>query len=56
MNKVRKIRAFLKELRDKEIITKKDYRMLYTKTKGGVFRSKRHVKLYIAEQGLAKKK
>lgn len=56
MKKIRLMREFLRELRDKGIITKKDYRMLYLKAKGGFFRSKRHIKLYIEERGLAKKK
>lgn len=55
INKVRIMRSFLKELRDKEIINKKDYGILYKKVKGGFFRSKRHIKLYIAENNLAKK-
>lgn len=54
INKVRIMRSFLKELRDKEIITKTNYGMLYRKVKGGFFRSKRHIKLYIEEHGLAK--
>ncbi len=56
MSKVRLMRAFLKEVRDKGLITKKDHRVLYLKVKGGFFRSKRHIKLYIEEQGLFKKK
>ena len=55
INKVRIMRSFLKELRDKEIISRLDYRRLYGKVKGGFFRSKRHIKLYIEEQNLAKK-
>ena len=56
MRKIRLMRTFLKELRDKEIISKQNYRMLYLKAKGGFFRSKRHIKLYIEERGLANKK
>lgn len=56
MNKIRLMRRFLKELRDKGLITKRDYRALYLKAKGGFFRSKRHIKLYIEEQGMFKKK
>jgi large subunit ribosomal protein L19e len=56
MNKIRIQRNFLKELKDKTIITKSDYRMLYSKSKGGFFRSKAHIKLYIEEHGLTKKK
>ncbi|MBD3354648.1 50S ribosomal protein L19e [Candidatus Woesearchaeota archaeon] len=55
MNKIRKQRAFLKNLRDKEIITKENYHTLYQKAKGGFFRSKRHIKLYLEEHKLAKK-
>ncbi|PIN72257.1 50S ribosomal protein L19e [Candidatus Woesearchaeota archaeon CG10_big_fil_rev_8_21_14_0_10_45_5] len=55
MNKVRLQRKFLKELKEKGIIDKKAFRTLYLKSKGGMFRSKRHLKLYIDEQGLALK-
>lgn len=47
-------RRFLRELRDKGIIPKSTYQKLYMKAKGGFFRSKRHIKLYIEEHGLAK--
>ena len=53
--KMRIQRKLLKELRDKEIITKKSYQALYKKSKGGFFRSKRHIKMYIDEHGLVKK-
>ena len=52
-NRVRPQRAFIKELREKGYITPTIYRMLYHKVKGGFFRSRRHVKLYIEEQKLA---
>lgn len=54
MNSIRIQRRFLKELREKEIITKTNYQKLYLKAKGGFFRSKRHIKLYIEEHNLAK--
>ncbi|MFT4310111.1 MAG: 50S ribosomal protein L19e [Candidatus Woesearchaeota archaeon] len=54
MAKVRLQRALIKELRDKEKLTVKDYRMLYQRVKGGVFRNKRHLKLFIDEKGLVK--
>lgn len=54
-NKVRSQRTLLKELKDKGALDNKSYRMLYMKVKGGYFRSKRHIKLYIEEQGLVKK-
>jgi len=54
MNKVRLQRKFIKELKDKEIITSKSYQMLYSKTSGGFFRSRKHIKLYIKENDLIK--
>ncbi len=56
MNKIRSQRELIKELRDKDIITTGSYRTLYNKSKGGFFRSKRHIKLFIEENKLAKKK
>ena len=55
INKIRVQRRFLKELKNKNIITKTDYHSLYLKSKGGFFRSKRHIKLYIEERELVKK-
>jgi large subunit ribosomal protein L19e len=49
MIKVRVQRDFLKELVEKKIITRKAYRELYLKSKGGYFRSKRHIKLFLEE-------
>ena len=56
MNKIRTQRGFIKELKDKDLITTKNYRALYQKVKGGYFRSKRHVKLYLDEKKLVQKK
>ena len=56
MNGIRLQRKFLKELKDKGIIDNKTYRMLYLRAKGGFFRSRRHLKLYINEHKLAIKK
>lgn len=53
IKKIRIQRAFLKELKEKKIISPATYKNLYRKTKGGFFRSKRHIKLYIQEQELA---
>ena len=55
MNKIRAIRDLLKTLRQKEVIDARVYRLLYRKAKGGYFRSRRHIKLYIEEHNLAKK-
>jgi large subunit ribosomal protein L19e len=56
MAKIRVQREFLKEIRDSEIISKDSYHDLYRKSKGGFFRSKRHLKLYAEEHDLFKKK
>ncbi len=53
INRIRLQRKFLKELKDKEKISSAVYRELYLKCKGGFFRSKRHIKLYL--EGVAKK-
>lgn len=49
MKKIRVQRKFLKELVDKKIITRNAYRELYLKSKGGYFRSKRHIQVYLDE-------
>ncbi len=48
-------RTFLRELKDKEYLDNKTYRMLYARSNGGFFRSKRHLKGYIEENKLLKK-
>ncbi|MBW2963293.1 50S ribosomal protein L19e [Candidatus Woesearchaeota archaeon] len=55
MIKIRAQRELLKKLRDKEMIDKKTYQNLYLKAKGGFFRNKRHIKLYLEEYNLIKK-
>lgn len=55
MNAVRLQRMLLKELRDTKKLAKSDYRKLYLKSKGGFFRSKRHLSMYIEEHNLLKK-
>ncbi len=56
INRIRVQREFIQGLRDKNLLSTKDYRMLYQKSKGGFFRNKRHIKLYITEQRLIQKK
>jgi large subunit ribosomal protein L19e len=56
INTVRAQRKFLKNLKSKGFITPADFRKLYAKSKGGFFRSVSHLKLFINEQGLIKKK
>lgn len=55
MAKIRVQRSFLHELRERKLITPKDYRSLYMKAKGGFFRNKRHIKLYLTEHHMVKK-
>lgn len=52
INHVRKQRQFIQELRDKNLISTKVYRMMYSKVKGGFFRSKNHIKIYLTENRL----
>ena len=56
MNKIRLQRSFLQELKEKELVTSKIFRDLYKKAKGGFFRSKRHIKVYITDNKLVSKK
>ena len=56
MAKIRTQRKFLKELRSKALLTPSNYRNLYSKSKGGYFRNKRHIKLYLTEQKLFEEK
>lgn len=52
---VRLQRKFLKNLRNKQLIQPETHQNLYLKSKGGFFRSMRHLKVYINEQNLIKK-
>lgn len=54
MARIRLQRNLLKNLRKRKILNPKAYRDLYLKSKGGFFRSKRHVLLYLGEQGILK--
>ncbi|MBW3013135.1 50S ribosomal protein L19e [Candidatus Woesearchaeota archaeon] len=56
MASVRGQRMFLKELKSKSLVGVTDYRKLLLKVKGGFFRSRSHLKLYINESGMIKKK
>lgn len=53
---VRAQRRLIKTLRDKEHINTSGYRTLYSKVKGGFFRSTSHIKLYIEEQNMLTRK
>lgn len=52
MNRVRVQRTLLQQLRDRKLLSTSNYRMLYLKSKGGFFRNRRHIKLYITEYNL----
>ncbi len=54
MMTVRALRKLLKQLRDEGKIEKRVYRKLYRMAKGGFFRSKSHLMLYIEEHELIK--
>ncbi|MGM5479995.1 MAG: 50S ribosomal protein L19e [Nanobdellota archaeon] len=53
---VRAQRKYLFYLREKDVIDKPTFKQLYAKSKGGFFRSRRHIKIYINENELIKKK
>jgi large subunit ribosomal protein L19e len=50
----RPLRRFLRKLRDSGQIDKKDYRKLYMRIKGGMFRNKKHLMFYLKEHELLK--
>lgn len=54
MSNVRAQRELLKRVRDNGHISTAGYRTIYAKVKGGFFRSTRHMKLFMEEQGLFK--
>lgn len=51
---VKPLRRFLRKLRDSGQIDKKDYRRLYMRIKGGMFRNKKHLLFYLKEHELLK--
>lgn len=53
--RIRVQRQFIKELRDKQLISPLTYQELKAKSKGGYFRNKRHIKLYLTEHSLINK-
>lgn len=56
INRIRLQRNFLKELKDKKMIESKDFHIIYRKIKGGFFRNKSHLKLYLNENSIIKVK
>jgi len=53
---VRPLRRMLKELRATGQIDKQTYRRIYLLVKGGMFRSRSHLKIYLEQHDLLKKK
>ncbi|MEM5790956.1 MAG: 50S ribosomal protein L19e [Candidatus Aenigmatarchaeota archaeon] len=53
---VRALRNFLKELKKKNMITQETFKKTYRLVKGGMFRSKSHLKVYLEQRGLIKKR
>jgi large subunit ribosomal protein L19e len=51
---VKTLRSLLAELRDSGRIERSDYRKLYLKVKGGMFRNRKHIMLYMKEHELLK--
>ena len=52
MSRIRTQRAFLQDLKEKKLLSVQNFRMLYLKSKGGYFRNKRHIKLFMTERNL----
>jgi large subunit ribosomal protein L19e len=49
-------RALAKKLKQNEIIDNEAFKTIYAKIKGGFFRSTKHIKIYIQEQEMVRKK
>ncbi len=56
ITKIRLQRKYLRRLKDRKLIDKKTYRLLYRLAKGGTFRSLAHLKMYIEEHNLLRKR
>lgn len=55
IGRIRLQREFLQLMKTKGLINNETFTSLYRKSKGGFFRNKRHMKLYINEQKLIKR-
>jgi large subunit ribosomal protein L19e len=55
MSRIRALRKRLRTLRDRRMITVGNYRMLYSKAKGGEFRSVAELERYITEKNLRRR-
>lgn len=56
VNRVRLQRSYLQALRAGSIVDKAQFAEVYKKIKGGFFRSKRHLQLFLTERGILKSK
>jgi len=56
MAKIRLLRSFLLEMREKKRIDHATYISLIAKAKGGYFRNRNHLKLFMTENNLFKTK
>lgn len=52
--RIRRIRRYLKHLRDKGLIDRRTYRRIYRLAKGGVFHSLASLRTYLVEKGILK--
>ena len=55
MESVRSLRSLLSSLKEDNMIDNKTYKNLYRKIKGGFFRNKHHLMMYMKDEGLIKK-
>ncbi len=54
VNRVRLQRSYLQALRTGNVVDKAQFVEVYKKIKGGFFRSKRHLELFLTERGILK--
>ncbi len=54
--RIRAIRSYLKDLRDRRVIQRNIYRRLYLLAKGGIFRDVAHVEQYIESNRLKRRR
>lgn len=52
---VRALRKYLKELKESGKIEKNDYKKVYRWIKGGMFRSRAHMRIFLEQRGIIKK-
>ncbi|MEM5811525.1 MAG: 50S ribosomal protein L19e [Candidatus Aenigmatarchaeota archaeon] len=52
---VRALRKYLKELKESGKIEKNDYKKVYRWIRGGMFRSRAHMKIFLEQRGIIKK-